>query len=115
MNARDYKIRTILVQRGYIEKQLSNIDKVAQNSGMIDYPFIGEIYPENIKYFNDLGYEVVRAKDACDMVKARPIYIIYPSEEIVLTDEELKLAEDGNHDLAHDDETLEKFGMYNFG
>ena len=93
MLAKELKIKTILKQRQFIENMI--LMKSKNNDGDPACPYVGHLYVENIQYFKDMGFDVKYVES--DALKADfkglPAYIFTPSDEIVLSDEEMKEAE----------------------
>ena len=67
MLAKELKIKTLKKQREFIEEQLSLAD--TRKDGDTSYTFVGHIYPEVIKYFEEEGFVVTRVPHS-DMLTA---------------------------------------------
>ncbi|MBQ2835882.1 MAG: hypothetical protein IJE68_03510 [Clostridia bacterium] len=100
MLAKDIKIKTLLRQRAFIEEQLSSASDSRNEDGDPAYCYTGYIYPENIEYFKNEGFDVTRVKS--DMLtaarKGLPSYLFTPNNDIEL----------GMNDMQDAEELLEK-------
>lgn len=81
MLAKKIKIHNLIWQRNFITKQL----EAPRKDGDPLYRYKGYIYPENIKYFTDEGYEVNTISNQEEGYK---LYAFVPSDDINLTPEE---------------------------
>lgn len=94
MLAKEIKIKTIKRQREFIEKQLRRIS-TEHNDGDSAYSYVGYIYPEVIKHFENEGFIVTLLKSDMLLVATRglPMYL-FTVGDIELSEEELKQAEE---------------------
>lgn len=94
MLAKDCKIGNLKKQREFIQRQLEYA-KEKSSDGDTVYMYTGHLYPEVIKYFEEEGFTITKLQsDILNLVtKGLPIYLFTVSDEIVLSDEELKEAE----------------------
>lgn len=97
MHAKEQKIHLLMIQRRFLE---GRIDECAMKSedGDPSWRYIGYIYPENIEYLNNLGYDVTPVNNELLTAKAggRSVYLIAPKEtfgNIAISDEDLKKSE----------------------
>lgn len=92
MLAKENKIKSIKRQREFIRKQLER----PHEDGDTAYCYAGHILPEVIAYFNAEGYkvELITSDMLTAAVKGLPIYLFTISDDVVLSDEELKEAEE---------------------
>jgi len=90
--AKEIKIKTMKKQREFIEEKLSEMGK--RDDGDSCYRYLGQLYPENIAYFENEGYKVTHVE--CDALIAQtqglPVYL-FAVGDIELTEDELKEAE----------------------
>lgn len=94
MLAKDLKIKNIKKQREFIWYHLERMCE-ANKDGDVTFPYLGTVYPEVIKYYEDEGFVVTKVQN--DELSARnqgvPVYLFTVSERITLSDEELERAE----------------------
>lgn len=104
MLAKENKIKTLKRQREFIEKQLAQIPEHRQD-GDTSYTYVGYIYPEVIKHFENEGFVVTLVKSdlISILTKGVPLYL-FTVGNIELSEEELKQAEEYK---ATDDEDKE--------
>ena len=95
MLAKDIKIKTILRQRAFIAEQLLQSGESKNRDGDPAYQYSGHIYPENIEYFENEGYDVTPVKSdmLTAMLKGLPIHIFTPKEDIELGMNDMQDAE----------------------
>lgn len=98
MLAKETKIYNLIIQRNFIKLQLDGINKEGDPS----YRYVGYLYPENRKYFEEEGYDVtiITSMEALQITQGLPLNIFTPAEEIVLTDEEILSSEKTAIDIA---------------
>lgn len=86
MLARETKIHNLIHQRNFIQIQLESFKK----DGDPAYRYIGYLYPENRKYFETEGYDIITISsvDALKIGKGLPLNIFMPSDGIELTPDE---------------------------
>ena len=114
---REIKISNLITQREFIKEQLEKVKNM--NDGDPTYSYTGYIYPENIRYFEEIEGCVI-TKVESDMAKAfskgKIVYCFMPKDDIVLTDEELQSAEEvARKKKAEDAEekaNAEEFGSF---
>lgn len=91
MLAKQQKIKHIKIQKKFIKERLKYVAK----DGNPAYRYVGQVLPEVIDYFRNEGYNVERITS--DTLKAKtiglPVYLFTISDDVVLTDEELKQAD----------------------
>lgn len=93
MLAKELKIKTMKLQREFIEGQLSHVE--CREDGDTSYRYVGVIYPEVIHYFEEEGFTVTKVQNdlLTAMTKGNPVYVFSVKEDLKLTDKELKEAE----------------------
>lgn len=91
MLARETKIHKLIQQRNFIEVQLGLLNK----DGDPSYRYVGYLYPENREYFAKEGYVIttISTVEAFKITEGLPLNIFTPSDDIVLTTEELTTSE----------------------
>ena len=96
MLAKELKIKTLMKQRKYIEDMISNTQYNVDGDTSIVY--VGKIYPENLAYFNAQGYAVdtYSSDDILKSAGGRPINLIYISNEVRLSKEEIERSQEIN-------------------
>ena len=91
MLAKQQKIKHIKIQKKFIKERLKYVAK----DGNPAYRYVAQVLPEVIDYFRNEGYNVERITS--DTLKAKtiglPVYLFTISDDVVLTDEELKQAD----------------------
>ena len=96
MLAKDIKVKTLLRQRDYIEKELSKAGDSKNRDGDPTYTYCGCIYPENIEYFENEGFDIALVKS--DMLTAalrgHRLYLFTPKEDIELGMNDMQDAEE---------------------
>ena len=104
MLAKEVKIKTLKRQREFIEEKLMKIS-TSQNDGDSSYSYVGYVYPEVIKYFEDEGFVVtpVKSEMVTAMAKGRPVYL-FTVGDIKLSEEELKQAEEYEVEVEEDED-----------
>lgn len=111
MLAKEIKIKNVKRQREFIKDQLEHLLDHQKEDGNTAYRYVGHVLPEVIAYFTNEGYKVERITS--DMLtaatKGLPVYLFTISEDVVLTDEELKAAEEVEYE-ADDQEMPDMFG-----
>ena len=91
--AKEIKIQTIRKQREFIRKQLL---KVARSvDGDASYRYVGHVFPEVIKYFEEEGFVVTKVQSdlLLAMTKGVPVYVFAIDDLVKLSEEELQQAE----------------------
>lgn len=94
MLAKEVKIKTLKKQREFIKKRLTDADNTGGEVGCV---YEGYVYPEVIDYFRNEGYEVVKVeqdKETVLTIFQVPFYYFHISDDIKLTEEEMKQAEE---------------------
>ena len=99
MLAKETKIHNLIHQRNFIEVQLGLFNK----DGDPAYRYAGYLYPENREYFEKEGYDVtiIASADALKITKGLPLNIFTPSDEIILTPEEVTTSETIAREIAN--------------
>lgn len=109
MLGKEVKIATIMKQRRFIEQQLKDAPKRSKD-GDVSYRYVGHVYPENIEFFQNEGFFVYEPSNdlLSAMAHGLPVYIFIPDDEkIILTEEELKQAEEAITATGKDTDTAE--------
>ena len=93
MLAKENKIKTLKIQREFIKRQLAQIP-IQSRDGDPSYTYVGHIYPEVIKYFENEGFVVtlVESDILTALTKGKPVYL-FTVGDIELSEEELKQVE----------------------
>lgn len=108
--AKDVKIQNLLVQRDYIASQLKSTKENPRENGDTSYIYIGHVFPENCDYFRREGYNVVTIKSdlLTALVHGRPVFLFTIGNDVTLTGEDLKLAQEakGNKKDGNDRPSL---------
>ncbi len=105
MLAREIKIRTLVKQQRFIEEQLRAT--ISKEDGNPSYKYIGQVYPEVIEYFEKSGFSVIEVNSSFlrALTHGQPVYLFRISNEIKLTENELKQsAEYAEGDIEEDSE-----------
>lgn len=86
MLAKETKIQNLIWQREFIKKQLV----APRKDGDPSYRYRGYIFPENVKYFTDEGYEITIIPNPKEIENAEGLnlYVFIPDDSIELTPEE---------------------------
>lgn len=105
MLAKEIKIRTIKQQREFIENV---IDKTVakQSDGGCTFRYIGYVYPEVIKHFEEEGFKVeINTSDGVLIqTHGLPLCIFTVRDDITLSDEEQKQAEEYQQPIDNTDD-----------
>ena len=98
MLARESKILNLINQRNFIESHLMMIGE----DGNPAYRYVGYLYPENRKYFEDEGYDVtiIMSNDMLVETIGFPVNIFTPREDISLSEDEEKISIVISNDIA---------------
>lgn len=109
MLAKEVKIKTMKKQREFIKKQLLGTSK--DKDGDTSYRYVGYIYPEVRKYFENEGYDVREVKNEAVLgfTKGLPLFV-FTVGDIVLTEEESRQAE--SEEVAGEDEEEREFADF---
>lgn len=93
MLAKEIKFKTYGRQKKTLAKMLN--ESLKREDGNTAFRYVGHIYPEIIKYFEEEGYNVTKLDFPAMLVKTNgfPMYVFTIKDEISLNDEEIKLAE----------------------
>lgn len=110
MLAKEIKIKSIKRQREFIKKKLDEIT-TSREDGNTTYIYIGDVFPEVIKYFENEGFVVTPINN--DMMLALhsglPTYR-FTIGDIELSEEELKQAEE--YELKDEDGKNENMELF---
>lgn len=111
MNAREQKIYLLVFQRRFLDELIVESTEKSKD-GDPSLRYVGYIYPENLKYLKEQGYEVTSIKNESltANVGGRSVYMIKPMEiygNILISQEEIKESE-------HYADLLEKKNEENF-
>lgn len=89
MRAKEQMIKQLMIQREFIRERLR--DTLNKSDGDPSLVYHGYVYPQNIRYFNDLGYcvEEVKSEYLKALAKGRPTYLFHPKEDLGLETDEL--------------------------
>lgn len=103
MLAKELKIKTLKRQREFIEEQLSH--GYGRDDGNTAYRYVGCMYPEVIKYFEDEGFivERIESDNLPNMIQGLPVYL-FTISDIKLSEDELKEAESIEIKIEDEDE-----------
>lgn len=95
MLAKKIKMENIKKQREFIEAQLKKLS-LSNDDGDTSYPYVGYIFPEIKRHFISEGFKIVEfnSDSIVALTKGRPIHLFTIKDDIVLSDEELREAED---------------------
>ncbi len=95
MLAKELKIKTLKQQREYIKEALFKIPD-AREDGNICYPYLGNVYPEVVKYFEAEGFNVTEhnSEQQLALTQGIPVWIFTVSDDLDLSEEEMKQAEE---------------------
>lgn len=88
---RQIKISSILVQRNFIKEQLEHLAQNPSKDGQHVYRYVGHIFPENLAWLINEDFYVL-SQEFKDGPFQDDIYLISPSVDINLTEEEMDLA-----------------------
>ena len=99
MLAKEIKIKNLKQQREFIESELKCLSLFPRNNGNPSYVYIGNLFPEVSEYFEQQGFVVsqVMTLDGNSEVLTDtgcPAYLFTISDELMLSEEELKEAEE---------------------
>ena len=104
MRANEVVSANLKKQRNFIERQLRKIAADCNFDGDPSYPYTGYIFPANIQYFEDIGFNVIEVKNEMLVAKnnGRPTYLFTPKNSLVQTDEDMSSSEFPDHDSEDD-------------
>ena len=111
MLAKEIKIRNIKQQRDFIMNQLKEyLMEHPRNDGNTAYRYVGHVLPEIVDYFKGEGFDVkcLISDMILSATQGMPIYLFTISDNVVLSDEELKAAEEFEYKFD-DDERSDAF------
>lgn len=105
MLAKELKIKNIKRQREFIQEQIEKMLKHPNEDGNTAYPYVGYVFPEVIDYFKGEGFAVKRVNSEMLIAatKGVPAYLFIVSDEVKLSEEEMKEAEEVEYELDEDD------------
>ena len=107
MLAKELKIATLKKQREFIEKALKKLSELREdgNSSLV---YAGVVYPEVIKHFKEEGFTVklIHSDSLLSKTGGNPIYLFAVDDEVDLSEEELKQAEEYEPKKTFEDESL---------
>ena len=111
MLAKEIKIQNLKRQREFIKAQLSKMLNSPREDGDPAYRYVGQVFPEVIDYFSKEGFkvELITSSDSlAAATKGMPVYLFTISESVILSEEELKRAEEVEYNP--DDEEMSSIG-----
>ena len=91
MLAKEMKIKNLRLQREVIREELKN----SFFEGEASYTYLGEVFPENVKYFQEVeGFEVTKldSEEIRREYEGRPLYV-FSAANVELNEEEMEEAE----------------------
>ena len=99
MLAKEIKIRNLKQQREFIRRMLELHKSIPEIDGNTAYCYEGELFPEVIEYFEKEGFTIRQFFSADGEWEAVsdegfPMYLFTIDDEIELSEEEMKQAED---------------------
>lgn len=108
MLAKEIKIKTIKQQREFIENWIKKLVD-HQKDGDASFPYCGHIYPEVVKYFEEEGFKVdkITSDTIFPITKGKPIYLFSVQDDITLSDEEQKQAEEYQQPIDNTDDNTD--------
>lgn len=94
MLAKNLKIKNLKRQRKFITDQIEEMVKNPPRDGNTSFLYIGNIFPENRKYFEQEGFNITLLNylEYTSESKGMPIYRFSVKDEIILEEEELEKA-----------------------
>ena len=94
--ARTLKLFNLKRQKEYLEERLGDLfDKSPLGNGDVSLPYRGYLYPETKSFLAQEGFAI----DIVDDPSGLPLNIIHISDDVMLTDEELREAESIPHEI----------------
>lgn len=105
MLAKELKIKNLKKQREYIKARIT----ASKKDGDPAFVYIGYVFPEVINYFEEkegISVTEVKGEILTALVKGMPVYRFTPKEDVTLTEEELKAAEEMTEDLSPEEEEI---------
>ena len=109
MLGKEIKIATLMKQRRFIEEQLKRAPE-RSNDGDVSYRYVGHVYKENIKFFENEGFFIYReySEKLVAEVHGLPVYVFVPDDEkLILTEEELNQSKETAKNTAEDEDNLD--------
>ena len=113
MLAKELKIQSLKRQREFIESVFEKMLRNPPENGDITFMYYGKIFPENISYFKENGFDVScftadsATNNRCQIPNSYPMYCFSISDDIVLTNEEMERAENVKYQPPESDTSLE--------
>ena len=109
MLAKELKIKTLKRQREFIEERL--LHGYGREDGNTTYRYVGSVYPEVIKYFEDEGFiaEKIESNNLPNRMQGLPVYL-FNIGDIKLSEDELKEAESIEIEIEDEDDSQPTFG-----
>ena len=113
MLAKELKIQNLKRQREFIDLRLQEYLKNPPIDGGVTFTYYGKLFPETISYFTSNGFNVScltvdsAANTRFGLPVGLPIYCFSVSDDIALTDEELKIAEKVKYQPPEKDISIE--------
>ena len=91
MLAKNLKIKNLKRQRKFITDKIEDMVKNPPREGNTSFLYIGDIFPENRKYFEQEGFNITLLNylEYTSESKGMPIYRFSVKDEIILEEEEL--------------------------
>ena len=104
MLAKEIKIKTLRRQQNFIEEQIKKA--VFSKDAEPSYAYMGYVYPEVIKHFKEEGFDVqiITSKEALALTKGRALNVFTVRDDITLSAEEQKQAEEYQQSIDNTDD-----------
>lgn len=106
MLAKEIKIKTLRRQQNFIEGQIKKA--VSSKDADHSYAYVGHVYPEVIEHFKKEGFnvQIITSEWALALSKGRALNVFTVRDDITLSAEEQKQAEEYQQSIDNtDDET----------
>lgn len=118
MLAKEIKIGNIKRQREFIKRQFGKMKEKPRKDGDTAYIYVGYLFPENIAYFKEEGFDIRCIDTEPSITKGLTLNIFTISQNVVLSAEELEAAENVEYEddefyLPKPDEFLEQLIQIN--
>ena len=109
MLAKEIKIQNVKKQRTFIEHQLTE-NSIVNKDGDISYTYVGYLFPEVRKYFEDEGFVITDfiSNEIAPHTQGRTIHVFTLSDELTLSDEDWEEAEEAQFKYKAFDETIKE-------
>ena len=109
MLAKEIKIQNVKKQRTFIEHQLTE-NSVVNKDGDISYSYVGYLFPEVRKFFENKGFVITDfiSNEIAVHTQGRTIHVFTLSDELTLSDEDWEEAEEAQFKYKTFDETIKE-------